>query len=947
MFIESRPVTGYGETAGWKLPLMPQEEVPRVPLRPVLSKVASSTPSLSGMEQTIPPTRKQAPDNTANPSNPYSRGLQHNVMPFQEFIKRTPPVEDGKPLPPPPLRPRRSSFGDTPSVYSRDASSREASPTAPKRTSSIYSRTVSQWIPDSPVWSASDLADNPMPALPAEYLRPIAYSASTPELVDRAPTPTLLQPRAYQPLLTTPSPTISRKTTPSPAPTSSLRGTRASILLPSAVGVAAIPKTHLRTVSLEKAKATANAPGAEHLLPEELRAKSKGKELPKARSLEPMVKSPEPVEPVARRKDTLAMFGRSIDLTNAPDMPSMTLVDAEGRDRVVGAQRLSVAPLPTFSFPSESVRSPVHPMNAFPVGNNPPRTMVSLTAQNNHNMDPTQRGQIIHERGRSIHRIPRDSRYNYYQPNGRRRESSSLARGEDDAQVVANEYHSLLAEQYRQASASTASRSINSDTEVGEHMRMVPQPLFHGRPTARQSGQISSGRHDSGTGSVSPFYLRQQSDSSLSTPSQRSGQNRLPTTPPHLSLRGNSYHRRSSMGTIPISPPFPYDTYPTTTAMPTTPQPRNIPIHRRNSNDNRVSAYWHIPTKGGGNELVFRRSKEKQPSIPKIVGPSASSSPKSPGVPLLAADIIAERLLTPEATPEHSPLLHQPLSTHHLHQQSATSLTYPQTLTPSSIASKQTDTPKEKEKELTAKQALFSRLTKGAVKYADKLTRPTGYEPREKDTPPQEYEPSTLATLHNLTKTNSPHPTARQEFPHLLPSPTKTRPNHAKKPSLGWSASAKAAFDTANGNPTTSNHQHTASHSSTTTTYTHTTTPARPLDERNTNTDGDDASAEQQRGRRGSLFATLRDFRREAKAEKRREEIKRSIRVVGVPEGDDELAGGSVLRGRSADGQQQHQRIDESEGTRPQLGGGWSRRSISWMGGVGYGYGNGGNGGAL
>lgn len=85
------------------------------------------------------------------------------------------------------------------------------------------------------------------------------------------------------------------------------------------------------------------------------------------------------------------------------------------------------------------------------------------------------------------------------------------------------------------------------------------------------------------------------------------------------------------------------------------------------------------------------------------------------------------------------------------------------------------------------------------------------------------------------------------------------------------------------------------------------------------------------------MFATLRDFRREVKAEKRREEIKKSIRVVGVPEGDvgaagtgvvgdDGNAGGSSgVRGRSAEGE----RVEE----RPSLTG-WNRR-MSWMGGVG------------
>ena len=594
MFIESRPVTGYSETAGWALPLMPQESVPRVPLRrPQIRHANSSTPSLMGMEQTIPPAPlKRPPYTTTKTSSSSLSGLEQTVMPFQDFVKRTPPLDEDKPLPPTPLQVRRSSFGE-----SISASSREPSPFRPRRSSSVYSRTVSQWIPDSPVWSASDLADNPMPALPPELLRPIAYSASTPELIETPSAGLLLQPRTYQPLLTTPSPTISRRTAPSPGRTPLQQEERKfSVLLPTAVDVVDIPKSHLRTVSLEKAKATAGAPGAEYLLPEELRAKSKGKILAKTRSLEPIVKAPQPAstsaEPIVQ--DTLAMFGREVDRPPSPPpaLPTMTLIDAEGRDRVVGTPRLSVAPLPTFAFPDEPVRSPVHTtINAFPVGKNAPMTMLPLTSQIHHDRIPTapQPEFYGHERGRSIQRGPRDSGYQYYQPNDRRRESSSPPRPGNHAHQMAQDYYSLLAEQHRQASASSASRSVESDVEVGEHMRMVPQPLFHGKPASMQYGRTSS-RYDSVFGSISPFNHRQQSDSSLSMRSQQSQQIGSNITPYCLSNTANGRRRRSSIGTIPISPPFQYSSFDHRPAapMPFVPQPRAIPKHRRNSDDNRV-----------------------------------------------------------------------------------------------------------------------------------------------------------------------------------------------------------------------------------------------------------------------------------------------------------------------------------------------------------------------
>ena len=1032
MFIESRPVTGFGETAGWALPLMPQEPVERLPLRrPPLRTNNSSTPSLAGMEQTIPPTLKQPPLTTNDTLKSSLIGYEQTIPPFKDFVRQTPPLEDDKSLPPTPLR-DRSSFDATTHSF------REPSPSAPRRTSSVYSRTVSQWFAESPTWSASDLADNPIPALPLEYLQPIAYSASTPQLKETTPAGPFLQPRTYQPLLTTPSPTASRCTSrePSPRRASSRKDLRISVLLPTAFDVAQIPRTHLRTVSLEKAKANSGAVGAEHLLPEEQRAKSKGKAIPKARSLEPIVKPPVPIT-----RDTMAMFGRSVDLgvgPNAPSLPSMTLVDAEGRDRVVGAPRLSVAPSPTFAFSEEPILSPSHTMNAFPVGNNAPRTMVSLAAQNQEELYTAEREHAMSDRGRTIQRGSRNSDYNQYQHNGRRRRSSSSANAQADSQRMSQEYHSMLAaEQHRQASASSASRSIASDVEVGTRMKMVPQPLFNGKLSVIASGSDKRSRYDSGNSSVSPFHFHRHqheqsnNNSSLPMQSQTSGSGydyfqsppqqapRAPR-PPRLSTEAANRRRRSSVGMIPISPPFQYTlSLISPKAAITMAQPRNIPPHRRNSDDNRMSTYWRIQTKGGESELRFRRSKEKKPSASTAV-PSSSTSP---GLPLLGADVIAQRLRTPAMTPEKSPNVQEPWPVqqqqrqrqrqYQPQQQQYQPNTSRPISTPSPLPSPGTrvnpsppETTREEKnaKELTAKQALFSRITKGAVKYADKLTRPAGYEPRSQSQNAREEEERergrsiTLANLHTLT-----HPTthngsiARKESPHLYHSQHdetrkpdangKQRPAHASKPSLGWSNAAKTAFDeeqehllllrqyqhqqhqqhdhnqdqkTGSRKEEQQTHVQYAHQShdqyprqmqqytqrtpypqpqsqfqpqsssrpqqaqaraqskdssssnkpSQATRYTHTTTPARPLDGRggsggayNTTDDeensyvrcgrmgseggggggGGGGRGDNKDGRRSSFFSAFRsEARREAKAEKRRGEIKRSIRVVGV-----------------------------------------------------------------
>jgi hypothetical protein len=469
---------------------------------------------------------------------------------------------------------------------------------------------------------------------------------------------------------------------------------------------------------------------------------------------------------------------------------------------------------------------------------------------------------------------------------------------------------------------------MNCDVDVGEHMRMVPQPLFHSKPAAIQHGQTIS-RYDSASGSVSPFQYRQHSDTNSSMQSQQSGIDRFPSTPYRLSIDAND-RRRSSIGTIPISPRFQYsdNAGPYSTAMQAAPQTRANPQYRRYSDENRVSAYWHIPTKGGSNELVFRRSKEKHPLTPKITGPG---SPSSPGVPLLAPDIVAQRLQTPEATPEHSPLLQRPWNPaqHATSYSTASSLPSPSAEEEEdpSAAGNNSSSSSKPPKELTAKQALLARFTKGAVKYADKLTRPTGYEPRSSSPLSTNTKNSDQTSNNNNNNNSSAHvPIARTESPHLLPSPTNptatpTKPPakvHAKKPSLGWSAATKSAFDSHHNPSSSRNHSHKPTPSQTSI-YTHISTPPRPLDKRSSSGGNydEEASTAHSSVRRSSinLFATLRDLRRETRAEKRREEIKKSIRVVGVPEGA--AAGfGSEVRGRSADGRGRE--VDE----RPQVGGG-------------------------
>ncbi|KAK6430879.1 hypothetical protein LTR95_012960, partial [Oleoguttula sp. CCFEE 5521] len=125
MFVDPRTVTGYGETVGWQVPLEPQPTRP--PKRAPVLKAAYSGSSLGPYDNLKRPALASASSSKSSLS-----GMEQSVPPSQEFIKRTPPVDPLKPLPPTPLKPkrRRSSYSGSPGM-----SSRNASPALQRRTS--------------------------------------------------------------------------------------------------------------------------------------------------------------------------------------------------------------------------------------------------------------------------------------------------------------------------------------------------------------------------------------------------------------------------------------------------------------------------------------------------------------------------------------------------------------------------------------------------------------------------------------------------------------------------------------------------------------------------------------------------------------------------------------------------------------------------------------------
>ncbi|KAI7161883.1 hypothetical protein KC316_g13258, partial [Hortaea werneckii] len=861
MYIDSKPASLYARTQDWKMP-SPQPRGSSNIKRPPILKNGSSSSSLRGMEQSVPS--------------------------FQNFIKRTPPPDHLKPLPPTPLHPhqRASSF---------DSGISQCPSSSGRRSSSVYSRTVSQWnpewdyqseevpeVPPLPEWQSADFADQDTNLL----LRPIAYSASTSQLLEKnhdqqqqqpPPQPQLLEPRAYRPLIVTPSPTTSaspsRMTTPSPRPSVS----RPSILLPPPPAAAHVPKKHLRTVSLEKAKELIQAPGAVHLLPEELRAQQT---LTKktTRSQEPM------------RMDSLDLFDAGIV---PPDLPASppglpTLIDEYGRERLLASPRESRVPLFSYELPSPPPPPPGREWkgSSFPFhAPEPFRADNGRAVSREKIVQPPRFDQMGEDRGRARIRGSRNSSYGNYIPSPGRERRSRISGGEDyedrlardEAQRIAQDYHILLEEEqqerYRQPSSSPATSRGSETDDVRVQMKMVPQPLFHAKPWSgghfrrasdeNDGSSRSSVRTESEKTSPSPSHLRSGSGASMyssrgSSDGHGSFPLRLSTTPPLRRSRGSS-----TSGTIPISPPFAAAALPkkmsvvSAKALPLATKKkkkRTVKTRWDEGGENRVSMYYpHVMsrrTKKG--EKKEGKGKEKKKGRK---GKEATQEEVVPGVPLLAADIIAQRLETPETTPE---------------------------------ASLRSDSASGRSAVVEEKPTLHQLVLKGAARYAEKLTGsskqaagaaslPSASTPHTKQQHHDSYDPT--ADLHRI---------ASPESPHLLPSPSSGKPPPIH---VGWSTQSKSSFDRIR-SPTSQqfpkqrqrsrDHPAVAAQS-----ITHVQTPARPMNARIAGLKEESSSSEPGGNNGGNsgtkpagILGGLMESWRESKAEKRREDLRKMIRVV-------------------------------------------------------------------
>jgi len=436
------------------------------------------------------PYLRRPPAAPAQSSSSCLLGLERSVPSFQSFIDRTPPPTpptQSKPLPPIPLT----------AIHA---------PT-PRRSSSVYSRTVSAWAPTPESWRSQDLAATDI------FIEADTLGGSYPQLVVGASsTPPLLQYRTYAPLIDSPCSTPSLSRSPSrdsPCSTSqSAMHSRSSVLLPPPPIAVRAGSNHVKTVSLNKAKAALQQAGTAALLPEEMRALAAVKphaarELRKSRSLE--------------------MLGSSRQWLAAPvPPPLLNLGDYK-------------APF-------------IQPTNS----------AISTPEYRRHNLHvPTNKYEVSYEaRGRTTERMPPAAqRLSFIEhPTGYgpplERLSKNTTTTNADSGRFAEAYYQLL---HEQSVSSGRWHPTGSLEDVAGDMKLVPQPLFF------NPRQISDQR----ARQYQQIEHKQNFRSPRRTPglsAQAKQQRRSPARSAFplkltLSPEAKTRRRQSTSGIIPISPP--------------------------------------------------------------------------------------------------------------------------------------------------------------------------------------------------------------------------------------------------------------------------------------------------------------------------------------------------------------------------------------------------------
>jgi hypothetical protein len=476
----------------------------------------SSRSSFAEMEHPKPQLRRPPAALNHSSSSLSSNGFERSAPSFQSFIRKTPTPNQEKPLPPIPITETSEAFR-----------------ISMRRTSSIYSRTVSQYAPTPESWRQEE---HLMPAL---FLQPSVYSLSTPELTLGNTPQSIVPPRPCAPLITSPSPSPSRISTPSPPPDRFFQ----ERLLPPSPQMLRVATQHIRTVSLDKAKAALRSPGAQQLLPEEMRALAAARKVNQQHIIRG-IRSFEGIVPPKRPVLAQAL--------PSPSLPSPTPYDwplqanpysdngsklSEGYFGMNKEKRMSMSPVERQLKPSIgiSITRPPEP----PVTDYEPRGRARQQSRtgSSRRLDDYESKVIDAYEDRTL-------------------DTSSNERLMDEAKRLANEYHALFKEDAKASGFRKHSASSNS---IKENMKLIPQPLFF------NPRQISRQREIEYQKSRNKIYTPAASRSPGSRPipcEQRNspkGKERTLNFPYKLSLTPDSTGsriRRSTSGSIPISPPF-------------------------------------------------------------------------------------------------------------------------------------------------------------------------------------------------------------------------------------------------------------------------------------------------------------------------------------------------------------------------------------------------------
>lgn len=509
----------------------------------------SSRSSFAEMEHSN--TQLRRPPAALNPSSSSLslNGFEKSAASFQSFIRRTPTPNQEKPLPPVPTI-------ETP----------ETSPISIRRTSSIYSRTVSQYAPTPESWTNEEYL------VPAFFLQPSVYSLSTPELTMENASKSTVPPRPCAPLITSPSPSPSRTSTPSPPPDRVWQ----EPLLPTPPPLLRVATQHIRTVSLDKAKAALRSPGAQQLLPEEMRPLAAAKKANEQHIIRGS-KSFECTMPLKTPVLSPVLPSPRLPSPMPHDWPLQATTDFDKHGSKLSDEYFEMNDDKRMSM------SPVERQLKIPI-------VISVTC-------PSEPPVTDYEsRGRSRQQLRTGSsrRINDYESKvidayeDQPLVASSNESLMDEAKRLANEYHALFKEEAKASGFRKHSASSNS---IKEKMKLVPQPLFFNpRQISKQREldyQKTRNKAYSPAASRSPeprTMPREQRNSPKSKDRPLNFPFKLSLTPESTGAR----RRRSTSGSIPISPPLPGREAAKTKESP-------YPVQRKQSIDdsNRFSAFYH------------------------------------------------------------------------------------------------------------------------------------------------------------------------------------------------------------------------------------------------------------------------------------------------------------------------------------------------------------------